>query len=257
MSARLTFADGARIDVLVTVSDDAITVEDLRADPPLALDGFTALAHWMEGPLDDACRLATGRPRRPRPVPAPPATPWGETLAQAEAASLPESERTPDHAPDPTAAPEPQREPAPECEAPGEAAPPGGTEAPAEAVTYGTGEQRSVPTAEPADAAPDADERVDPSSATGTAAPSGTAAAPEATETVEDAPESVAAQSAIRVRGKERCKVAADAYQQAQREGRDPVAAVMDATRRGRRRSLKLIAAARDAGFLAPRHNKR
>ncbi|TSB10546.1 hypothetical protein FNJ62_30660, partial [Streptomyces benahoarensis] len=75
VSARLTFPDGARIDVLVTVEDDGITVEDLRADPPLPLSGLATLAHWIEGPLDDACRIATGRTRRPRPVPAPAADP--------------------------------------------------------------------------------------------------------------------------------------------------------------------------------------
>ncbi|MCZ1011270.1 DUF6214 family protein [Streptomyces lydicus] len=68
-SARLTFADGARVDVLVTVSDDHITVEDVRADPPLTLAGLTDLARWIEGPLDDAFRSATGRPHRPRPTP--------------------------------------------------------------------------------------------------------------------------------------------------------------------------------------------
>ena len=68
-SARLSFADGARIDVLVAVCDDRLTIEDMRADPPLTLDGLATLARWIGGPLDDACRLATGRPRKPRPTP--------------------------------------------------------------------------------------------------------------------------------------------------------------------------------------------
>lgn len=71
-SARLTFADGARVDVLVTVSDDHITVEDVRADPPLTLGGLADLARWIDGPLDDAFRAATGRPRKPRPTPRQP-----------------------------------------------------------------------------------------------------------------------------------------------------------------------------------------
>ncbi|WP_244212062.1 DUF6214 family protein, partial [Streptomyces angustmyceticus] len=54
---------------MVTVSDDRITVEDVRADPPLTLAGLTDLAGWIEGPLDDAFRAATGRPRRTRPTP--------------------------------------------------------------------------------------------------------------------------------------------------------------------------------------------
>ncbi|WP_239092181.1 DUF6214 family protein, partial [Streptomyces sp. SID14478] len=49
----------------------------------------------------------------------------------------------------------------------------------------------------------------------------------------------------------------AEAYRAAQEEGGDPVLAVMCATGRSRRKSLRLIAAARDAGFLAPRHNRR
>ncbi|WP_372343438.1 DUF6214 family protein [Streptomyces sp. KL116D] len=58
-------------------------------------------------------------------------------------------------------------------------------------------------------------------------------------------------------RGVEGRRGVADAYRAAQAEGRDPVLAVMCATGRSRRRSLRLIAAARDAGFLAPRHNRR
>ncbi|MFE0192425.1 DUF6214 family protein, partial [Streptomyces sp. NPDC058989] len=60
-----------------------------------------------------------------------------------------------------------------------------------------------------------------------------------------------------RSRAAERRRLAADAYRQAQREGRDPVLAVMLATGRNRRRSLRLIAGARDEGLLTPRHNKR
>lgn len=52
-------------------------------------------------------------------------------------------------------------------------------------------------------------------------------------------------------------RVVAEAYRAAQEEARDPVVAVMCATGRSRRKSLRLIAAARDAGFLPPRHNRR
>ncbi|MEJ8651806.1 DUF6214 family protein [Streptomyces sp. MS1.AVA.3] len=67
------------------------------------------------------------------------------------------------------------------------------------------------------------------------------------------------ARSAVlaRSRAGERRRVAADAYRQAQREGCDPVLAVMLATGRNRRRALRLIAGARDEGLLTPRHNKR
>ncbi|WP_344300831.1 DUF6214 family protein, partial [Streptomyces murinus] len=46
-------------------------------------------------------------------------------------------------------------------------------------------------------------------------------------------------------------------YRAAQEAGADPVLAVMRATGHGRRRSLGLIAQARDAGLLTPRHARR
>ena len=61
----------------------------------------------------------------------------------------------------------------------------------------------------------------------------------------------------VRARAGERRKGAAAAYRAAQQEGRDPIQAVMHATGRNRRRALRLIAGARDAGLLTPRHNKR
>ncbi|WP_180990418.1 DUF6214 family protein [Streptomyces noursei] len=95
-SARLTFPHGARIDVLVTATGDRLTVEDVRADPPLTLDDLAMLARWIEGPLDDACRAATGRPpktasgpgapRDPEPGPAAAAAEEGEGLARPRSA---------------------------------------------------------------------------------------------------------------------------------------------------------------------------
>ncbi|MGW6025789.1 DUF6214 family protein [Streptomyces sp. NPDC055099] len=58
-------------------------------------------------------------------------------------------------------------------------------------------------------------------------------------------------------RGREGRLKAAQEYRAAQAEGRDPVLAVMRATGRSRRRSLKLIASARDAGALPARHHRR
>ncbi|MGA4843468.1 DUF6214 family protein [Streptomyces sp. G45] len=52
-------------------------------------------------------------------------------------------------------------------------------------------------------------------------------------------------------------QVAAEAYRVARDEGRDPVLAVMGATGHGRRKALRLIAGARDDGYLAPRHRRR
>ncbi|MGW5495307.1 DUF6214 family protein [Streptomyces olivaceoviridis] len=58
-------------------------------------------------------------------------------------------------------------------------------------------------------------------------------------------------------RGTEGRRLVAREYRAAQDEGADPVLAVMNATGRGRRRALRLIAQARDAGLLAPRHARR
>ncbi|MGW7613286.1 DUF6214 family protein, partial [Streptomyces sp. NPDC054766] len=52
-------------------------------------------------------------------------------------------------------------------------------------------------------------------------------------------------------------QLVAEAYRAAQEEGVDPVLAVMGATGHSRRESLRLIAGARDAGFLTPRHARR
>ncbi|WP_055489496.1 DUF6214 family protein [Streptomyces sp. TP-A0356] len=57
--------------------------------------------------------------------------------------------------------------------------------------------------------------------------------------------------------GIEGWRLVADEYLAAQRAGVDPVFAVMGATGRSRRRSLRLIAGARDAGLLTPRHARR
>lgn len=58
-------------------------------------------------------------------------------------------------------------------------------------------------------------------------------------------------------RGIEGRRLVAQEYRAAQEQGRDPVLAVMSATGHSRRRSLRLIAQARDAGFLTPRHARR
>ncbi|QHA03082.1 hypothetical protein GQF42_07150 [Streptomyces broussonetiae] len=58
-------------------------------------------------------------------------------------------------------------------------------------------------------------------------------------------------------RGVEGRRWVAREYRAAQEEGADPVLAVMSATGHSRRRSLRLIARARDAGFLTARHARR
>lgn len=150
-NVRLTFADGARIDVLAVVTDGRIAIEDLRADPPLPLEGFAVVADRIEDPLEDACRVAVEQRGTQQTAPVTP-----------------------------------------------------GAAGRAGASSPGRGRARpSVP------------------------------------------------------RGSAGRRLAADAYRAAQQDGRDPVLAVMGATGRSRRRSLRLIAGARDEGYLAPRHNRR
>lgn len=136
---RLAFADGAAVDLLAVVSGECVSIEDVRARPPLSLVDLADLADWIEGPLFDRCA--------------------------------------------------------------------GGAEAETgEAATRPGGSRRARP------------------------------AWP---------------------RGREGCRLVAEEYRAAQREGADPVLAVMCATGHSRRRSLRLIAQARDAGYLTPRHAKR
>ncbi|MFD7712464.1 DUF6214 family protein [Streptomyces sp. NPDC059786] len=137
-NVRLGFADGARIDVLAVVDEEQVSIEDVRARPPLSLDDLTLLPEWLEGPLFEACCAGadgpSGKPRRTAPA------------------------------------------------------------------------RRARP-----------------------AWPHGT----------------------------EGWRLVAEEYRAAQRDGLDPVLAVMGTTGHSRRRSLGLIAAARDAGFLPSRHARR
>ncbi|MCX5365597.1 DUF6214 family protein [Streptomyces sp. NBC_00124] len=58
-------------------------------------------------------------------------------------------------------------------------------------------------------------------------------------------------------RGVEGRWLLAQEYRAAQEDGVDPVLAVMCATGHSRRKSLRMIAQARDAGYLTPRHARR
>lgn len=132
-AVRLDLPDGGRVDVLAVAAGGGVSIEEVRAQPPLSLGDLTALADWIEEPLLEACGVDSG----------PPYEPLG------------------------------------------------------------------APTGRPRPAWP---------------------------------------------RGIEGWRLVAEEYRAAQGEGLDPVYAVMCATGRSRRRSLKLIAEARDAGFLTPRH---
>ncbi|AYC43221.1 MULTISPECIES: DUF6214 family protein [Streptomyces] len=74
---RLAFADGARVDTLAVVTENGVSLEDVRAQPALSLDDLGVLADWIEGPLFEACGREPGAeatggeaggPRRARPA---------------------------------------------------------------------------------------------------------------------------------------------------------------------------------------------
>ncbi|MGW0843894.1 DUF6214 family protein [Streptomyces sp. NPDC002787] len=57
-NARLAFPDGAGVEMLAVVSEGRLSLEDVRAQPPLSLDDLAELADWIEGPLCAACGAA-------------------------------------------------------------------------------------------------------------------------------------------------------------------------------------------------------
>ncbi|MGW5661405.1 DUF6214 family protein [Streptomyces sp. NPDC003758] len=135
-AVRLDLPDGGRVDVLAVVAGGGVSIEEVRAQPPLSLGDLAALVDWIEDPLLEACGVDSGSPCEPLGAPADRYRPaWP--------------------------------------------------------------------------------------------------------------------------RGAEGWRLVAEAYRAAQAEGVDPVYAVMCATGLSRRRSLELIAGARDAGFLTPGHARR
>ncbi|WP_343283777.1 DUF6214 family protein [Streptomyces sp. TM32] len=202
----------------------------------------------------------------------------------------PPSPHQPAPPPQPVDEPLPERAPEPAGAGVGESPTPSGTEAAAvgeasvastgtvpgdgaaDSTASGAGRFAETPSvgssAElPADtsAEPSTGPSAEPSPPCASAAPSassvsatpGTSPEPSASPAVVPPAERTRSAVLARSRSGERRRIAADAYRQAQREGNDPVLAVMLATGRNRRRSLRLIAGARDEGLLTPRHNKR
>ncbi|MFB6982383.1 DUF6214 family protein [Streptomyces scopuliridis] len=253
---RLTFADGARLDVLAVVRDGRIAIEDAQADPPLALDGFAALAEAIEAPLHNACQVVAGPHRPPVPQPAESGVPADTPVTSLAAGS---GEGAPP-------LPEGPVSPA-EAEAESEAgSQPAHASGPALLATEGPGEQPATvrpaeePTPERApEAVPAAPPEPEPAVAQADAQPAAQSAAPGA------APE--AAQEQDRSgrhrarpslpRGSAARQGVAEIYRAAQQAGQDPVLAVMSATGYSRRKALRLIAGARDDGHLTPRHHRR
>jgi hypothetical protein len=167
---RLAFPDGARVDALAVVNAGCLSVEDVKARPPLSLADLAVLADWLERPLSEVCGVDV-------------------------------------------------------CGA-------------------GKGDASGAETDERCDR-----ERDD-------AGAGARCAAADGSEPDAGRPGPRRARPAW-PRGVEGCRLVAREYRAARDEGTDPVLAVMNATGRGRRRALRLIAQARDAGFLSPRHARR
>lgn len=228
---RLTFADGARLDVLAVVRDGRIAIEGAQADPPLALDGFAALAEAIEAPLVNACQVVAGHHRPPAPQPA------GDRPASELAAV------------EPAASEVAAREPAagePALGEPAERGPDAVEPAAAEAAIEPAAAEPAVveaATVEPAVVQPDAADV----SESGPPADRGEEREPTGRHR---------GRPAAQRGGATRLSVA-EIYRAAQQEGQDPVLAVMSATGFSRRKSLRLIAGARDEGHLSPRHHRR
>ncbi|MEU0525021.1 DUF6214 family protein [Streptomyces niveus] len=196
---RLTFADGARVDVLAVLRDGVIAVEDAQADPPLPLAELTELGAWIEAPLAYARGVVAGQHHvEAAPLDGGDGDGDGGNGPAGPAAPAPASRRTQD-----TAVAVVAEDEGYEYE--------GGSTA-ADACFPPEEESASV-----------GRHRADDSASSDRADRRGVAAT----------------------------------YRRAQQLGQDPVLVVMCATGYGRRKSLSLIARARDDGYLTPRHRRR
>ncbi|MFJ1916941.1 DUF6214 family protein [Streptomyces sp. NPDC088147] len=278
---RLTFADGARIDVLAVVRDGRIAIEDAQADPPLALDGFAALAEAIEAPLHNACQVVAGRHRPPAPQPvdsavsadapvapvAPLATGTGDgpqPLSGPERPERPEAAEEAEpgfgfespSAPEPVPASEPvaatESVPAPEAgpvHAAGSVHATGPVHVSGSVHASGPAPEPERPAEQPVG------DPVRPEPEPTSAQPAAPDAAPEAAQDQIQSGRHRARPSLPR--GSAARQGVAEIYRAAQQAGQDPVLAVMSATGYSRRKALRLIAGARDEGHLTPRHHRR
>ncbi|MFE2636265.1 DUF6214 family protein [Streptomyces scopuliridis] len=263
---RLTFADGARIDVLAVVRDGRIAIEDAQADPPLALDGFAALAEAIEAPLHNACQVVAGRHRPPAPQPVDSGVP-ADTPVTPLAVGSGEGPQPPPEAPVSPEETKPEVEPpsvhasapAQSASAPVRASAPAPQPAPL-AAEEPAGQPTVRSTEEPAperapDPAPVAPPEPEPAVAQADAQAAAPSAAPEAAQQQDRSGRHRARPSLPR--GSAARQGVAEIYRAAQQAGQDPVLAVMSATGFSRRKALRLIAGARDEGHLTPRHHRR
>ncbi|XHL93533.1 DUF6214 family protein [Streptomyces niveus] len=194
---RLTFADGARVDVLAVQRDGVIAVEDAQAAPPLPLDELTELGAWIEAPLAYARGVVAGQHH----VEAAPFD--GGDGGDGDGTTGPVAPGAPSRRTQDTAV---------------------AVVAEDEGYEYEGGSA-------------DADARFPP----------------------EEEPASVGRHRADDSASSDRAdrRGVAATYRRAQQLGQDPVLVVMCATGYGRRKSLSLIASARDDGYLTPRHRRR
>ncbi|WP_436845434.1 DUF6214 family protein [Streptomyces cinerochromogenes] len=212
---RLAFPDGARVDALAVVHAGHLSVEDVKAQPPLSLADLTLLADWLGGPLSEACGVRT--------VGTAAADGRAETVGTAAANGTADVDGS-GGAVKTVGAAEPDLAAEPDGAADLDGAGEGG-----ERDHVDTGARCAAPSGGPVPVpGPEAGRR------------------PGARRARQAWP-----------RGIEGRRLVARQYRTAQDEGTDPVLAVMNATGRGRRRALRLIAQARDAGFLTPRHARR
>ncbi|MGW7525813.1 DUF6214 family protein [Streptomyces sp. NPDC054783] len=220
---RLAFPDGARVDALAVVRSGCVSIEDVSAQPALSLTDLTVLASWIEGPLFESCGV-----ERPNEVDGD--EPLEERYEPEAGEGAGDGE---------TGEGKTREEKACEEEA-------GGTAA-------GDGKAGGKVAREEETGREAAGEEKADGKAAGEERAGGTEAGGE-----EGAPCAGPRRARpVWPRGIEGRRRVAREYRAAQEQGSDPVLAVMSATGHSRRRSLKLIAQARDAGFLPPRHARR
>lgn len=239
---RLAFCDGAQVDALAVVDGEHVSVEDVTAQPALSLADLTALADWIDGPLSEACGVAASGNRAGGAAGAGEEGRGGCRAEDADGVAA-DADR-----PAEVIGGEPG---AGECPAEGIGV---GSDCPAEAVGGEPG-AGDCP-AEVIDLEPDAGDRRTEADGAERDAGDCRTEADGGEAGVGDGPNPRRARP-VWPRGIAGRRLVAQEYRAARDTGADPVLAVMNATGHSRRRSLRLIAQARDAGLLAPRHARR
>jgi Family of unknown function (DUF6214) len=236
---RLAFPDGAHVDALAVLRDGRVSIEDVSAQPALSLADLTVLADWIEGPLFESCGVAAERPQGAGGDRQPQERHEPEADSKAYVPVAEEREYAP-------VADEAEYAPV----ADGTRYAPVADGAPQEPVADGIPQE---PVADGTERAPVADGIPREPVA------EGKDHEPEAADEEVTALRCAGPRRARSVwpRGSEGRRLVALEYRAAQEQGSDPVLAVMSATGHSRRRSLRLIAQARDAGYLTPRHIRR